>query len=36
VDADFTADPQFNEFHWITQEELNNLVRDLDLHKSKD
>ena len=30
-DAYFTADLQFNEFHRITQEELNNLIRDLDL-----
>jgi hypothetical protein len=35
MDADFTADLQFNEFHWITQEESNDLVRDLDLPKSK-
>jgi hypothetical protein len=35
TDADFTADIQFNEFHWITQEELNDLFRDLDLPKSK-
>jgi len=34
TDADFTADLQFNEFHWITQEELNDLIRDLDLPKS--
>jgi len=27
---------QFNEFHWITQEELNDLIKDLDLPKSKD
>jgi hypothetical protein len=31
MDADFTANLQFNEFHRITQEELNDLVRDLDL-----
>jgi len=35
TDADFTADLQFNEFHRITQEELNDLIRDLDLFKSK-
>jgi hypothetical protein len=35
TDADFTADIQFNEFHQITQEKLNDLVRDLDLPKSK-
>jgi hypothetical protein len=35
TDADFTADLQFNEFHRITQDELNDLVRDLDLPKSK-
>jgi hypothetical protein len=35
TDADFTADLQFNEFHQITQEKLNYLVRDLDLTKSK-
>jgi len=35
TDADFTADFQFNEFHRITQEELNDLIRDLDLTKSK-
>jgi hypothetical protein len=34
TDADFTADFQFNEFRRITQEELNDLVRDLDLPKS--
>jgi len=33
TDADFTADLQFNEFHRITQEELNDLFRDLDLPK---
>ena len=32
-DADFTADLKFNEFHRITQEELNDLIRDLDLPK---
>jgi hypothetical protein len=35
MDADFTGDLQFNEFHRITLEELNDLVRDLDLPKSK-
>jgi hypothetical protein len=35
MDADFIADLQFNEFHRNTQEELNDLVRDLDLAKSK-
>ena len=35
MDADFTVDFQFNEFHRITQEELNDLVRDIDLAKSK-
>jgi len=35
MDADFTADLQFNEFRRITQEELNDLIRDLDLPKSK-
>jgi hypothetical protein len=35
TEADFIADLQFNEFHPITQEELNNLIRDLDLPKSK-
>ena len=34
TDADFTADLQFNEFHRITQEELNDPIRDLDLPKS--
>jgi len=34
MDADFTDDLQFNEFHRITQEELNYLIRDLDLPKS--
>jgi len=32
----FTADLQSNEFHRITQEELNDLIRDLDLPKCKD
>ena len=35
MDADFTADLQFNKFHQITQEELNDLIRDLDLPKTK-
>ena len=35
MDADLTADLQFNESHRITQEELNDLIRDLDLPKSK-
>jgi hypothetical protein len=35
TDFDFTTNHQFNEFHRITQEELNDLVRDLDLPKSK-
>jgi hypothetical protein len=35
MDVDFTADLQFNEFHRITQEELNDLFRDLNLTKSK-
>jgi hypothetical protein len=35
MDADFTADLQFNEFHRITQGELNDLVRDLDVTNSK-
>jgi hypothetical protein len=34
-DFDFTADLKFKEFHRITQEELNDLFRDLDLTKSK-
>jgi len=33
--ADFTADLQSSEFHRITQEELNDLTRDLDLPKCK-
>ena len=35
MDADFTADLQSNEFHRITREELNDLIRDLDLPKCK-
>jgi len=35
TDADFTADLQSNEFHRITQEELNYLIRKFDLTKSK-
>jgi hypothetical protein len=35
MDADFTADLQFNEFNRNTQEELNDLVRNLNLAKSK-
>jgi len=35
TDADFTDYLQFNEFHRITQEELNDLIRDLDLPRSK-
>jgi len=35
TDADFFADLQFNEYHQITQEELNDLIRDLDLPKSR-
>jgi hypothetical protein len=34
MNAHFKADLQFNEFHRITQEELYDLVRDLDLTKS--
>jgi len=34
TDANFTADLQFNKFHLIT-EEVNDLIRDLDLTKSK-
>ena len=35
MDADFTVDLQCNEFHEITQEELIDLIRDLDLPKCK-
>jgi putative ubiquitin-RnfH superfamily antitoxin RatB of RatAB toxin-antitoxin module len=35
MDANCTADLQFNEFYRITEEELNDLIRDLDLPKSK-
>ena len=35
MDADFTADHQSNEFHLITQEELNDVIGDLDLPKCK-
>ena len=35
TDADFTADLQSNEFHRITQEELHDLIRDLDLPTCK-
>ena len=35
MDADFTADLQFKEFHRITQEELNDLIRDFNLPKSE-
>jgi hypothetical protein len=35
TDADFGADLQFNELHGITQEKLNDPVRDLDLTKNK-
>jgi hypothetical protein len=33
--SDFTVDLQFNEFHGITQEELSDPIKDLDLPKSK-
>jgi len=33
--ADFTAGLYFNKFHRITQEDLNDLIRDLDLPKNK-
>ena len=35
MDADFTVDLQFNEFNRISQEELNDVIRDLDLLKNK-
>jgi hypothetical protein len=35
MDADFTADIQFNNFQLTKQEELNDLIRDLDLPISK-
>jgi len=35
TDTDFTADLQSNEFHRITQEELHDLIRDLDLPTCK-
>ena len=35
TDADFTAGLQCNEFHRITPEDLNDLIRDLDLPKNK-
>jgi hypothetical protein len=35
TDVDFTADLQFNKFRRITLQELNNLIRDLDLTKRK-
>jgi hypothetical protein len=35
TDADFTAELQFNKFNRITQHELNDLIRNLDLEKSK-
>jgi hypothetical protein len=35
TDADFTAELQFNKFHPITQQELNNIIRNLDLPESK-
>ena len=35
MDAYFTTDLQFKEFHRITQEELNDLIMDLDLPKCK-
>jgi hypothetical protein len=33
--TDFTADLQFNRVHQITQQELNDLIRDLDSPESK-
>jgi len=35
TDADFIADRQYKEFHRITQEELNDLIRGLDLPRGK-
>ena len=35
TDADFTAGLQFNESHRITKDDLNYLIRDLDLPKNK-
>ena len=35
MDADFTDNLQFNVFHRNSQEESNDLIRDLDLPKSK-
>jgi len=35
TDADFTVALQFNEFHNITQENIIDLIRDLDLLKNK-
>jgi hypothetical protein len=35
LDAAFTDDLQFNEFHRNTQEELNDLIGDFDLLKSR-
>ena len=35
VVGDFTVGLQFNEFHRITQDELNDLIRDLDVTESK-
>jgi len=35
TDADFTVGLQFKEFHRITQEDLNYLIRDLGLLKNK-
>jgi hypothetical protein len=35
TDGDFIADLQFNELHRITQAEVNYLIRDLNLAKSK-
>ena len=35
TDAEFTANLQFNKFHRITQQELNDLIMDHHLPKSK-